>query len=610
MDLQGIECFDILSLEGKALASQLKSDSNLVLLIGSAVSEWHPSNIPSGGRTTWEIASLLASKYPDSSMHDKIAEYISRAPFEYILDRCPDPLTMRSILQDVYNSSAPNSAHEAIANLVRGGFIHSVLTSNYDLCLEMILPDDAPLRHVVVEPDRLGLDADSRILFKIHGSADPVRSTSMVLTLSQEGVLPIWKQEVLFHCLRGRTLLVMGFSGLDFEISPYILKAGPGKVIWNSFRNPCEPLLNAHSNRRPALSPNALRIIRSCGAQVIFGDLRHLLAELDLPFRWENPSTSVPHIGVLFSKRLSNDEISLWSASVLSPPGYARFAEEISKGLLARAAKGTELWARAIFLLGDSQFSGGCYSDSSSNTLKAFREFRDYGLYESAMVSAAKAVDALRCIGRFGKAHAVLEEARRLLVSVPSSEYDRLQAKLDLQEVLLLGERYARAKILYKLGLRRLQNRVRDLRDKACILLKRVCQVSEIHGQWHDLQQCRMWSGRLDIPFSAIYSGDLKPLDDLLGWNHLGHMVPEMMSLRGCLSEGRYNEAPVEKIDDHIQIATEIGCYPEVWKLSLSRLRHYGFSRASAITGWLPAFFHCQYNLPMRVYKLLFEEYR
>lgn len=602
MNLSGISQFDVLDPAGRLLVSRLRSLDNVVLLVGSIVSEWHPSNAPSGGTTTLQIAELLASAYPDQNKRSDIIEYIARAPFEYILDRCPDQMEMRNLLRGVYDISAPNAAHVAIAKLARDGLIHSIITPNYDLCLDGLLPDGIPLKHVVEKSDSQGIGPSSRIFFKIHGSASPGKSTSMVLTLSEEGLLPRWKQEVLAKCLADKTLLVIGFSGLDFEISPYVLKSNVRAVVWNSYRNP--------QDDPSALTPNAERIIKSTNAEIVHGDLRHLLSEYDEPFRWTNPSVALANVGSLFSNRLSTDDIALWSASVLSSPGYARFGEEIASDLRDRLPEETEQWANAVYLVGDSQYSSGRYARSSANLSKATDIFVELGIIDRAIISAAKSVDALRCIGKFEEANQQLQQVRGLLPSVPKKKFDSMRVKLELQEVLILREQYSRAKILSRLGFRWMAHRQQSFQERARVLLESVVKTSELHGQWHDLQQCRMWSNRLDIPFDHVYSGDLQPLDDLAGWSHLGHMVPEMMSIRGLLLEKEYDSAPVEKVAEYLRIAEDIGCSPEVWKLGLAKWKHYGWSRGDSLIGWLRAFLRCNYTLSMRAFKLVFEDYR
>lgn len=258
-----VQIFDVLDLEAKRVLRQLGSDSEVVLLVGSKISEWHPSNVPSGINTTRQVARLLASQFPDRGSWSNIEGYIRRAPFEYLMDKCPRKEQLRRILAREFDISTPNSAHKSIASLVNTGTFRSVVSPNYDGCLEALLPNGSPLKHIVGRRDADQLSKDSRILFKIHGSAKNGLSDSMVITLSEEAVLPDWKQQVLSQCLGGRKLLVMGFSGLDFEISPHLLASGYEMVVWTCYRNPLED-----SN---ALTPNARRIVKSSDSVIIWG---------------------------------------------------------------------------------------------------------------------------------------------------------------------------------------------------------------------------------------------------------------------------------------------------------------------------------------------------
>lgn len=596
--------FDILDPDGKDTIKSLEGNSDLVLLVGSKISEWHPSNVPGGLEITRQIADLLSSLLPnaDEEQRRKISRYIRRAPFEYILDRCPRKDVLRRLLSGLVRVSIPNSAHKAIENLVSNGRIHSMITPNYDLCFDSILPDGAPLKHVVQPDDAKGLSRDSRILFKIHGTAAVGLESSMVLTLSEEGRLPEWKQSLLQTCLEGRTLLVMGFSALDFEISPYLVKSKPKLVIWNCYRNPIqEPEI---------LTPNAQRILSSCPSIVIWGDLRHILAEMDSPFIWYNPSSSVGSVVQMISHELSSNDLKSWAAAVLSSPGYALYAETIARDLMKVTEKDTDAFATAVFLLGDSLYSRGRYREASERNAEASSLFLMHGNIPGYIFSEAKGVDSLRCWGRFQKAHQRLTKARETLSQTQHGDMERLNTKLDLQEVLILREQFLRAEILYNLGIRRMASRMKANQEKAEQLLRGVLNISEKNGQWHDIQQCRMWAGRLKIPFSEVYNGPLEPLDDLAGWHHLGHMVPEMMSLRGYLRKRNYDKAPEKVVREHTSIAKEIGCDPEVWKLTLALWKHYGWRLRDSQIDWLLAFIHCQYTFVMRVFKLLVEEYR
>ena len=596
--------FDILNPDGKEVIRSIESDPDVVLLIGSKISEWDPSNVPSGIEVTWQVAELLASQAADAGKKEllRYSKYLRRAPFEYILDKCPRLDTLRQFFSGIFRVSIPNSAHEAIASLLMSGQIHSVITPNYDLCLDAAIPDGTPLKRVVKSEDAQGLTRDSRVLFKIHGSAEAGLESTMILSLSEEGRLDDWKQSLLRKNLEGRTLLVMGFSALDFEISPYLMKSNPRRLIWNCYRNPAKV--------PETLTPNARRILSSCPSTVVWGDLRHVLAEMHEPFSWRNPSASISTVGQRISSQLSIIELKTWAASAFSSPGYARYAARIAEELMNSAAKDSEAYATAVFLRGDALYSQGRYLDTSRLTADASRIFSRHGNFPSYVLSEAKGVDALRCSGRFKSAYKRLERARQALVQAKPPNFEKLSAKLDLQEVLIVREKFSRSQVLHDFGWPGADPKMRAHQNEAKKLIRGVLDVSEKNGQWHDIQQCRMWAGRLKIPFNEVYHGSLDPLEDLAGWHHLGHMVPEMMSLRGSLLAERYHEAPADVVREHISIAKEIGCDPEVWKLTLALWKHHGWSFRDSQVKWLLAFARCQYASVMRIFKLLAEEYR
>lgn len=447
-----------------------------------------------------------------------------------------------------------------------------------------------------------GLLQDTRILFKIHRTAEKGLDSSMVITLSEEGRLPDWKQSILYSILEGRPLLVMGFSALDFEISPYLAKSKPKLVIWNCYKNP------AHNPE--TLTSNAHRILSSCPSITIWGDLRHLLAEIDEPFVWHNPSADIGSVVHKICSELSINEIKTWAAAVLSSPGYARYAETIAEEIMNSLAKDTDAYATSVFLYGDALYSRGKYLYTSKYTTEASNLFIKHRNIPGFIFSEAKGIDALRSCGHINIAYQRLKKAKQTLYQAHHADQELLKAKLDLQELLLLREQFSRADILYQLGFYRMESRMKTFQEKAKHLLRKVLEVFEINGQWHDIQQCKMWAVRLDIPFNEVYNGPLDPLDDFEGWHHLGHMVPEMMSLRGYLKDKEYDKAPEKVVREHICIAKEIGCDPEVWKLTLALWKHYGWTLRDSQIDWLLAMHRCQYTFVMRTLKLLVEKYR
>jgi hypothetical protein len=53
-----------------------------------------------------------------------------------------------------------------------------------------------------------------------------------VFRLSQEGALPSWKRELLGQLVDGRDVVVMGYSGLDFDICPVLFGLGYRRIFW------------------------------------------------------------------------------------------------------------------------------------------------------------------------------------------------------------------------------------------------------------------------------------------------------------------------------------------------------------------------------------------
>ncbi len=100
---------------------------------------WEPTNLPTGNQFTKSVFSVLFGR----SLHDPegkntqiVRKYFNRLPFEVINDRCPDPGGIERILLGLYDRYVPNPVHELLAELLSEGRIHSLVTPNYDCCLD------------------------------------------------------------------------------------------------------------------------------------------------------------------------------------------------------------------------------------------------------------------------------------------------------------------------------------------------------------------------------------------------------------------------------------------------------------------------------------------
>lgn len=135
----------------------------------------------------------------------------------------------------VLRQGAPNSNHVVLARLAKDGRISQLVTTNFDLYLEQALsqakaafktftgleftPDSVPLREI-----SNGGTTSSFRLVKVHGTL--AHPSSIQATLEQVGrPFPRPIQSSLANLLRDRHVVVVGYSGNDFDVFPLIQSA-------------------------------------------------------------------------------------------------------------------------------------------------------------------------------------------------------------------------------------------------------------------------------------------------------------------------------------------------------------------------------------------------
>ncbi len=82
-----------------------------------------------------------------------------------------------------------------------------------------------------------------------------------------------------------------------------------------------------------------------------------------------------------------------------------------------------------------------------------------------------------------------------------------------------------------------------------------------------------------------------------------------MMAVRDRLYKEGSKSVDESNIAAYIEIARKIGCDPEVWKLTFTRWRYYGFKPGRELFYSIVSFFNCQYQPLLRLTKLLSDRY-
>lgn len=227
--------------KAKSIISKYLANHPLIL-VGSAISAWEPTRLPVGEDFTKGMFNLLFPSHflgnNDRNMVKELSEslydLLVKVPFEHLLERCPNHKKLTPIIKRCFAIDRFNHIHEAIAEALIDEKFQGIITTNYDLCLDKLLANNPIIPRVVEKNDFQSVNVKTqRVYFKIHGSADDKEGETLVWALSHESYLPDWKRKLLSAMIAGRSLLIIGYSGRDFEICPEILKMHAKNIFWN-----------------------------------------------------------------------------------------------------------------------------------------------------------------------------------------------------------------------------------------------------------------------------------------------------------------------------------------------------------------------------------------
>jgi hypothetical protein len=131
----------------------------LTLVIGSGISQFEPSSVPVAGKASSELARRLRDLFPN--VRDRLARGTEGVPFEVLMGRLREmhPDWEEFAIARLATISAPNPIHDQIAAVIAkaatSGTLCHIITSNYDLGIELALNRIGPL-------NRPGNRGDSR----------------------------------------------------------------------------------------------------------------------------------------------------------------------------------------------------------------------------------------------------------------------------------------------------------------------------------------------------------------------------------------------------------------------------------------------------------------
>ena len=363
-----MSCYKILT-ESERLdkLSSLAHGKKVTAILGSGISFWAPTSLPMGSTFTSALYDLLfplASYQSNANDKDSIRKQYDKIPFEVILEKSPDEKKLRPFLRKLYACDRANDVHNLIADACASGIIHDVITTNYDCAFDTALSMHGgrqgdrfgPLKRVIGEP-KTRIKPD-RYYFKIHGSTDDNEGETLIFSLNHESRLAGKKASLFRDLVSNRFIIVIGYSGRDFEICPELVALPLYQILWIC--------LNEND-----LGIGGMRVLKSKGGTMLEGDLSHWLyfllgKQLDLKkFDVDFPSCDLV---ALFSA----EELALWRVAILNHLSHAKKAIiEVNNIALNKLAKPCMV-AHAHALRGDALFHNGKYGQALEAYQTAF----------------------------------------------------------------------------------------------------------------------------------------------------------------------------------------------------------------------------------------------
>jgi hypothetical protein len=592
------------AIRNEELVSLLNA-SEVVALLGSGISLWAPSDLPTGGEFKTGVFQALFHDDHGSPIDPNphlLNRYYKLLPFEIVNERCPDEDTIREFLKSIYHAYRPNPIHELFARLMRVRSISSIITPNYDCCMDAAIAAEyqvtvsqvmGDVRRVIFKEQSVEAnDLIDPVYFKIHGSTDDVTGQSLVFRLGQEGVLDPWKRKLFRKLIRGKTLFIMGYSGTDFDICPEISLSEPIRVVWN--------LLNWDQDD---LHPNLELVAKKTNTEFIIGDMRELLSRMNFRIDTDFGHSSLD-INQMVRNKFPQRVRRLWRIRVYNSLNYNLSALRETRKLMANAMLNEEDLFDVLSEHAGASASFGKYRQAARSHDRASRIGKDAGMPHPLWVGQILlACDAWRCYGSFPRALFRWWQANRRIRDLQNPP-PQLVADLDRNYILITRHAYDLFKRLHMRFLAAIvQTRVLTAISRTVVFLRQ-------QGAWYQLQQLGMWRERFDLPEEvSTYGGDYQTPPSIEGYTQLNFPMGRMMAFRlnHDRSGNRLTDRDVLEARELARDATELGITPEIWKMHLLILRRaepLNKIRTDFQRFW-KAFRDCEYSLLFRIWRLI-----
>ncbi len=589
------------SVQGDIIISQLKANPPVVLC-GSAVSGWEPTSLPTGSHFTEGMFSLL---FPHSCFVGNnelsvfVKKFFEKIPFEHLLERCPNQDKLRQILNRAFSIDRYNIIHKTLAERLVDGRISALITTNYDLCFDKVLDfaDGSQISklnreviRVITENDfKQVSNAKAKIYFKIHGSADNINGETLVFALTHESYLPDWKRQILSDIIKSRPLLIIGYSGKDFEICPELVRMEIKQLIWNE--------------KSDKLTYNAQRLLEMKNGIFLEGNMIDLF-EIHSSINYANRDSVLLDS---IQSQFSQNEIMEWRASLSNSMGFPSLAFKTADNLLSiLSINGVDLdfikaerqKAQALFHLGKYKQSAILFRQASKHA----KQLKDDNLRAELLLDICS---AYMSHGSFFRAIRCKNIAYAIAMTLNNeNRQSRILGDFFLKDACIYGYLYPLIKGI------RLPVLTKWFTRKGIQSLRKSSLYSLKTGNWFGFYHIRLLGEKMDIdPISLTNGIHYGPPPVKEGYEHLGYYIPQASYTRDQLSRRKGTLSPNEENElcKQLEICRITDNFPEIWKILWLGIKHDPQWRKNydKLREFYHSFQACEYSIGMRILKLI-----
>jgi hypothetical protein len=584
--------------------------SETVVLIGSMLSSDASSILPAGQTVSTALVENIVQPVFKNAPADlgvtrgdilRIERLARNTPFEVLLQDHPEPEYVRATLADLYRQGRPNPLHHALAKAVDAGNVSHIITTNYDTCIESALSSSSLPQVILDEAKASNADfSDARarpIVFKIHGCVTDERT--MVFRLLEEGALPCWKRSLLAKIVDGRDVVVIGYSGLDFDICPVLFQLKYRRLIW-LFADNIE-LEGAIENS----SPN-LRSIHSAHHTFdrVFGRLGGFDAMFEgLPdasgyqFR---PSRQPADVASRLFLRENNDQFAynIWRGRLLHTISCRLGSEAVCQAMLPSDRNRPE----ALRLWSDTLERAGRYTDSigALKNLEGYLEttLNYESLLEVSFTLAGRWHTAMRPFA-FRTAWARYRSRVRWCTEHRVQFDEALAQARDVYlQVLALKQIIVFVPCIGGTLARRWARRIHPS------TFERAAQLHYERGEWQEVRLIRTACHDVGIEIEVRGASETaQEADFLLGtvdaFSHANNIVGQASAYR------REKIKDASRCEELLEALVAFGHTAEFWKSYFSFLAHLSKRRRLMYRGFaLSELMQCQYSLLVKTLQI------